>query len=177
LLLPGASRPARSFARGHPAAREDFTMLTDRLTEDMKAAMRAREAERLGVLRMTLAEIKNARIAKGEDLDDDDVTQVIKKAIKSRMESAEQYHRGSREDLAGKEEREAAILEAYLPEQLTGDALVAVVEKAIRETGASSVKDMGAVMKAVMAEHGSRVDGKTAGALVREKLGGSPRTP
>lgn len=146
-------------------------MLIDKLNEDVKSAMRARETERLGVLRMTLSEIKNERIRKGEDLTDDEVTAVLKRAIKSRKESAEQYRGGDREDLAEKEEREAALLQAYLPEPITGDALAAVVEEAIRETGASSMKDMGGVMKAIMAAHGARVDGKEVGALVRSKLG------
>jgi len=146
-------------------------MLLDRLTDDVKTAMKAREADRLSVLRMTLSEIKNARIAKGDDLDEAEVIQVIKKAIKSRTESAEQYEAGDRKDLADKELAEAELLKAYLPEQITGDALVAVVDAAIAETGATSIKDMGGVMKAVMAAHGSSVDGKEVGALVKSRLG------
>lgn len=147
-------------------------MLIDRMNQDVKEAMKARDALRLGVLRMTLAEIKNARIEKMGDLTESDVVQVIKKAIKSRMESAEQYQAGGRQDLVEKETAEAKVLEAYLPQQLTGEALEAIVLQTIGETGASSAKDFGAVMKAVMAKYGSQVDGKAVGALLKQKLGG-----
>ena len=146
--------------------------LADRLQEDLKAAMKAREAERVGLIRLVLSELKNARIAKGSDLGEDDVIAVLKRGVKMRSESIEQFRRGGREDLAANEERELAMLRAYLPEPLTGAALAAVVDEAVRATGASSPKDMGAVMKAVLGEHGSRVDGKEVQALVRARLGG-----
>lgn len=147
-------------------------MLLDRLNEDLKTAMKSGDTARRDVLRMTLSEIKNARIDKGEDLGEADVMQVVKKAIKSRAESAEQYTAGNRQDLADKELAEAKLLEGYLPEQITGDALVQAVAAAIAETGASSMKDMGGVMKALMAKHGAALDGKEAGALVKAKLQG-----
>jgi uncharacterized protein YqeY len=147
-------------------------MLLDRLNDDLKTAMKAGDTARRDVLRMTLSEIKNARIEKGEDLADADVMQVLKKAIKSRAESAEQYAAGARQDLADKELAEAKLLEAYLPEQITGDALAKAVDEAIAQTGASSMKDMGGVMKALMAKHGAALDGKEAGALVKSKLAG-----
>lgn len=146
-------------------------MLTDRLTDDMKASMKARDAERTSTLRMTLAEIKNARIQKGGDLTDDDVIQVLKRALKQREESATQYRENNRPELAAKEEAEAAILSVYLPAMLSGDALDAAVREAIASTGATSMKDMGQVMKAVMAAHGSSADGKSVQAKVRELLG------
>lgn len=146
-------------------------MLVDRLNEDMKAAMKARDSLRLGVLRMTLSELKNARIQKQGDLTEDDEVQVIKKAIKSRLESAEQYRLGNREDLAGKETAEAEVLSVYVPEQISGDALREAVRAAIAETGAASMKDMGKVMKAVIGAHGSSVDGREVQALVKELLG------
>lgn len=146
--------------------------LADRLSEDLKVAMKAREAERVGLIRLVLSELKNARIAKGSDLGEDDVIAVLKRGVKMRGESIEQFRRGGREDLATHEERELAMLRAYLPEPLTGAALAAVVDEAVRRTGAASAKDMGAVMKAVLGEHGPRVDGKEVQALVRARLGG-----
>ena len=146
-------------------------MLLDRLNDDLKTAMKARDADRVGVLRMTLSEIKNARIDKRGDLTEDDVMAVLKKAIKSRNESVDQYREGGRDDLADKEAAEAEMLAAYLPEPLTEDELAAAIDAAVAETGASSMKDMGAVMKALTAAHGSRIDGKTASTLVRAKLG------
>ena len=146
-------------------------MLVDRLNEDMKAAMKARDSLRLGVLRMTLSELKNARIQKQDDLTEDDAVQVVKKAIKSRLESAEQYRLGNREDLATKEQAEAETLSVYVPEQISGDALREAVKAAIAETGAASMKDMGKVMKTVIGAHGSQVDGREVQALVKELLG------
>lgn len=146
-------------------------MLLDTLNDDLKTAMKSGDTVRRDVLRMTLSEIKNARIEKGEDLTDADVIQVLKKAIKSRRESAEQYREGGRTDLVEKEEAEAKFLEAYLPEQITGEKLAGVIDAVIAETGASSIKDMGGVMKALMAKFGSQVDGKEAGELVRRRLG------
>jgi hypothetical protein len=147
-------------------------MLLDKLNDDLKTAMRARDTDRVSVLRMTLSEIKNARIEKREDLTDDDVLQVLKKAVKSRAESADEYRKGDRGDLAAKEDAEAAVLQGYLPEQITGQALAAIVDAAIAETGATSVKQMGAVMKAVLGKHGATVDGREVGALVKTRLGG-----
>lgn len=146
-------------------------MLTDRLNEDMKTAMKARDSARTSTLRMTLAEIKNARIQKGKDLSDDDVIQVLKRAVKQREESATQYREAGRPELAEKEEAEAAVLTAYLPAMLSGEALDAAVKKAIAETGATSMKDMGQVMKAVMGAHGAAVDGKSVQERVKALLG------
>jgi len=148
-------------------------MLVDQLTQDMKTAMKAREALRLSVLRLTLSEIKNARIQKGDDLTDEDVIQILRREVKRREEAVEQYRQGNRSDLADKEAEEAVILMAYLPRLLDGDALAAAVDAAIQKTGATSLKEMGAVMKQVMSEHGNRVDGKAVQNLVRERLGGS----
>jgi hypothetical protein len=148
-------------------------MLVDQLTQDMKTAMKAREALRLSVLRLTLSEIKNARIQKGDDLTDDDVIQILRRELKRREEAVEQYSQGNRADLAEKEAAEAVILQTYLPQLMEGAALEAAVDAAIQKTGATSPKEMGAVMKQVMSEHGNRVDGKAVQALVRERLGGS----
>jgi uncharacterized protein YqeY len=146
-------------------------MLIDRLQNDMKEAMKARQALRLSVLRLTLSEIKNARIAKGEDLDDSDVHQVLKREVKRREEAAEQYGKGDRADLKEKEEQEAEILKSYLPQQLTGEKLEAAVDAAIQEVGAQSMKEMGRVMKIVMAAHAGQVDGKAVQTIVESRLG------
>ncbi len=146
-------------------------MLADRLTADMKESMKARDTLRTSVLRMTLSEVKNARIEKGADLTDDDVLQVVKRAVKKREEAAEAFGQGGRPELAQTEEKEAEILRAYLPQLLDAVALEAAVDAAIAASGATSVKQMGVVMKLVMAEHGARVDGKAVQALVRAKLG------
>ena len=149
-------------------------MLLDRMNEDLKDAMRARDALRLSVLRMTLAEVKNARIKKGKDetLTDDEVVQVLRSAVKKREESAGEYRPAGRADLADKEDAEAAILRAYLPQTLEGEALGAAVAEAIQETQAESIKDLGKVIKALMAAHPGKLDGKTAQAAIREQLGG-----
>jgi uncharacterized protein YqeY len=146
-------------------------MLIDRLNEDVKIAMKARDTLRLSVLRMTLSEIKNARIEKMRDLTDEDVIQVLRKAVKKREEAVEAYRAGNRADLADTEAKEAEMLSVYLPQMLSGGALLEIVRAAIQATGATSAKDMGKVMKAVMNEHGSRVDGKDVQAAARTLLG------
>ena len=147
-------------------------MSLKRLQDDVKTAMKARDQERISVLRMAISHIKNARIEKGEDLTDDEVQKVLRRGLKQCQESATQYREGDRADLAEKEEREAAILATYLPKQLSGDDLAKAVDAAIAETGATSMKEMGAVMKAVMAAVGGQADGKAVQQLVRERLAG-----
>jgi hypothetical protein len=146
-------------------------MLIARLEEDVKTAMKARDTLRLSVLRMTLSEIKNARIEKMRDLTDEDVIQVLRKAVKKREEAVEAYRAGNREDLAETEAKEAEILAVYLPQMLSGAALLEIVKAAIEATGATSAKEMGKVMKVVMGEHGSRVDGKDVQAAAKTLLG------
>ncbi|HET9233535.1 MAG TPA: GatB/YqeY domain-containing protein [Candidatus Eisenbacteria bacterium] len=149
-------------------------MLLDRMNEDLKDAMRARDALRLSVLRMTLAEVKNARIKKGKDetLTDEEIMQVLRSAVKKREEAAAEYRPAGRVDLADKEDAEAAILKGYLPQMLEGEALRAAVAGVIQETQAQSMKDLGKVMKALMAAHPGKLDGKAAQAAIREQLGG-----
>ena len=119
---------------------------------------------------MLIAAIKNERISKGEDLDDDAALAVVRKGVKSRRDSATQYREADRPELAEKEEAEIALLEGYLPTMLTADETAAAVDAAIAETGASSKSDMGKVMKAVMAKHPGLVDGKLVNQLVGQKL-------
>ena len=148
-------------------------LLLDRMNDDLKNAMKARDALKISVLRMTLSEVKNARIEKGKDatLTDDEVVQVLRRADKKREESVEQYRPAGRADLADKEEQEAAILKAYLPQTLDGPALTQAVDAAIREVNAQSIKDLGKVIKALLAAHPGQVDGKVAQAAIRERLG------
>ncbi len=145
-------------------------MLIDRLTQDIKEAMKARDSLRLDTLRLTLSELKNAKIARGEDLEEAEVVQILRREVKRREEAAEQYGKGARPELKEKEEREAEILKSYLPQMLGGVALEEAVDAAIGEAGATSLKEMGKVMKIVMAAHAGEVDGKSVQTLVRARL-------
>lgn len=142
--------------------------LSERLKADTTVAMKAGEKERVGALRMlsaaVLQEQKDAR-----DGDADPVA-VLQRERKRRLESAETYREAGRDDLAGAEEREAALIEEYLPAQLSDEELLALVGDAVAELGASSPKEMGKVMAAVMPKVEGRADGKRVSAVVREKL-------
>ena len=141
------------------------------IQDDMKSAMRAGETLRRDTLRMLIAALKNERIDKGADLDEDSVLAVVRRGVKSRKDSAEQYRDAGRDELADKEEAEIAVLEDYLPQMLDEAATIAAVEAAIAETGASEKCDLGKVMKAVMAAHRGLVDGKLVNRLAGERLG------
>ena len=134
--------------------------LLAKLQEDLKDAMRARDVTTKETLRMTIAALKNRRIEAGEDLDEGTELQVLTKQVKSREDSVEQYEAAERKDLADKERAEIEVLRRYLPEQLSEDAVRTLVEKVIADQGLSSKKEMGQVMKAIMAEHRGKVDGK-----------------
>lgn len=150
-------------------------MLLDQLTNDMKDAMRAKDALKLSVLRMILSDCKYVRVEKLRELEEADVVAVLKKGIKSREDSVQQFSAAGRADLAEKEAAEAAILKAYLPEPLGGAELEAIVDAAIQESGATSVKEMGKVMKIVLGAHGARVDGKDVQRIVTARLGTAPK--
>jgi hypothetical protein len=140
--------------------------LHDRLIEDLKLATKARDQLRMDVIRMIKAAVMNKEMEIKKDLDDAEMSRVMTTMIKQRRESVEQFEKGNR-----KERQEIAILESYLPQALSPDQLSAVVEGVIRETGARSLKEMGAVMKAVMLRvAGQPVDGKQISDLVRAKL-------
>jgi len=145
--------------------------LAEQIPEDLKAAMKAGEKGRLSVLRMLRAALENERIAKREDLTDDDAVQVVLREVKRRREAAQQYRDSGAEDRALAEEAEAEILSAYLPAALPEDELEGAIDEVIAETGAKTMKDMGRVMKDVMARYRGRVDGKVVQQKVREKLG------
>lgn len=141
-----------------------------KLSTDMKDAMRAGDKLRLSTIRFLLSELKNAEIAKGEELSDEETVEIVQRQIKRRREAIDQYRKGGREDLAEKEEAEASILERYLPKQLTDEEIIAVIEEAISQTGASSKKEMGKVMGAVMPKVKGKADGARVSRLVSERL-------
>lgn len=131
----------------------------------MTSAMKAGEKDRLGALRMVLSELQKAEKDGGSD-----ELAVLRRERKRRLEAAEQFRDGGRPELAEREEAEAKLIEGYLPAELGDAELDAIVQAAIAETGAADAKDMGQVMKAVMAKAGGRADGKRASARVREAL-------
>ena len=148
--------------------------LQERLDLDLKEAMRARDATKLGVLRMLKSALKYAAIAKsgGEtELSDAEAAQVIHKQARQRQDSIESFEKGGRTELANKEKEELSILNAYLPQAMTADELVKVVRETIAEIGATSKAQMGAVMKALQAKVAGRVDGKALSAEVQKQLG------
>ncbi len=139
----------------------------------MKEAMRSRDAARLGVLRMLKSALKYAAIAKSgaeTELSDADALQVIRKQVRQRQDSIESFEKGGRAELAEKEKRELAILEAYLPQAMSADELSKIVRETIAEVGATSKAQMGAVMKALQAKVAGRADGKTLSAEVARQL-------
>ncbi|MBN2705379.1 MAG: GatB/YqeY domain-containing protein [Deltaproteobacteria bacterium] len=140
--------------------------LLERVAADVKEAMKKREKVRLGALRMLLAEAKNRRIECLRELEDQDVLQVITRMVKQRQDSAEQFTRGGREELAAKERSEIEYLQVYLPQALSPDELEMMVKEAIAEAGAESKKDMGQVMKLLMPKIAGRADGKVVNQLV-----------
>ena len=145
--------------------------LKERITEDMKSAMRAGEKESLATIRMALAAIKQREVDERVTLDDSQVLGVLEKMIKQRKEAIEQFHSGGRADLVAKESAEIAVLEAYLPAQMSSAEVDALITQVIAAHGASSVKDMGKVMAAVKAQAQGRADMSAVSALVRERLG------
>ena len=145
--------------------------LRDRLTEDLKLAMKARDQLRMDVIRMIKAAVLNKEVELKKDLDDAEMSRIMTTMIKQRKESVEQFEKGQRAELAAKERQEISIIETYLPKALSAEELAQAVDAVIRETGATSAKDMGLVMKAVMARlAGQSVDGKSVSDLVRSKL-------
>lgn len=148
--------------------------LMDRISEDLTAAMRRKDALTLGALRMAKAALMNREIERGRALDDGEALQVIASLIKQRRDSIEQFEKGGRDELARKEAAEIVVLEQYLPPPVDPAVLDAAVDAAIRETGATSPKEMGKVMKVVTAKFaGAPVDGKALSELVRRKLTGA----
>ena len=146
--------------------------LKQRIIDDMTAAMRAQDAPRLSTLRMVKAAMMNRQIEKGGELTDEEMLKMLTSLLKQRRDSVEQYERGGRAELAAKERAEIAVIEAYLPQAATREEIEQAVAAAVAETGATSVKEMGAVMKAAQARlSGRAVDGRALSELVKAKLG------
>ena len=148
--------------------------LTEQIARDITEAMKARDSVRLSALRMVKAALMNGEVAKGRALEEPEAQQVLSSLIKQRRDSIEQFKSGGRADLVDKETAELAILERYAPPAATTEDIERAVDAAIAETGASTAKDMGRVMKAVMgALAGKSADGKVVNELVRKKLSAS----
>ena len=146
--------------------------LNDQVSAEIAAAMKARDATRLSALRMLKAAVMNKSVEKGRDLEDAEVLQVVASLAKQRRDSIEQFAKAGRTDLVEKETGELAVLQSYLPPSATPEEIDAAVAEAIKETGATSVKDMGKVMKAVMPKlAGKNADGKAVNEAVRRTLG------
>ena len=144
--------------------------LKERITEDMKAAMRALDKERLGVIRMLQAAIKQREVDERIALDDAQVMAALEKMIKQRKESIAQFEQGGRADLVAKESAEMTVLQAYLPEQLSATELDALIDSAIKSSAAASIKDMGKVMAVVKAAAAGRADMGAVGARIKARL-------
>ncbi len=145
--------------------------LKERITEDMKNAMRAKDSERLATIRMITAAIKQIEVDERIQLDDARVLAVLEKMIKTRKEAIVQFQAGGRADLVEKEGKEIALLQEYLPAQLAEPELDAIIAAAVAETGATSIKDMGKVMAIVKAKAQGRADMGTVSAKIKAKLG------
>ena len=146
--------------------------LHDRLSEDLKSAMKSRDQLRMDVIRMIKAAVQYKEVELKQDLDDAGMSRIMTTLIKQRREAAEQFEKGNRQDLAAKERQEISIIEGYLPAAVSSDELANIVAQVIKESGASSLKDMGQVMKAAMAQVAGRADGKRVSGLVQEALRG-----
>lgn len=147
--------------------------LKHKIIADMTAAMKAKDADKTGTLRMVKAALMNRQIDKGSELTDDEVMKALQTLVKQRRDSIESYEKAGRAELAAKEAAEISVIETYLPQAASADEIAAAVEAAVAETGASSIKDMGNVMKAAMAKlAGKSADGKLVSDAVKAKLSG-----
>ena|SRR6185436_16199960 len=145
--------------------------LQERVGQEIKAAMLAKEADRLGTLRLLKSAIGYAQIErKTENLSDAEIVAIVQKEIKKRRDSIEQFEKGNRLELAAKEKLEVGVLEKFLPQPLSAEELESLVRATVRETGATNKREMGAVIKAVQAKAAGRADGKTISALVGRLL-------
>ena len=144
--------------------------LKGKITDDMKSAMKAGDKDRLKVVRLMLAAIKQVEVDTRAELDDAAVLAVLTKMVKQRRDSVDQFEKGGRDDLAAVERAEIEVLESYLPEQLSADDLAAMVDDVIAATGASGIRDMGKVMGQIKAKAAGRADMGAVSATVKERL-------
>src|SRR4051812_7502665 len=149
-------------------------MLSDRIDEDLKVAARAKDAPRLGTIRMLKSQMKYREIEKGSALDEGDIVSVIGSMIKQRKDSASQFTAGGRPELAQNENAEITVLEAYLPRQLTDAELAALVQESVAASGAKGPREMGAVMKVLMPKIAGRAEGKRVSDAVKGALSKLP---
>jgi uncharacterized protein len=149
--------------------------LQQQIHADLTAAMKERDRDRMGALRMVVSEMRNAAVeagvGAGGELADEDVERILQREVKRRRESAEAFRAAGHEDRARAEEAQAEVYAAYLPEPLSDDELIDIIERAVEEVGAESPQDMGKVMGRVMPEVGSRADGRRVSAAVKARLG------
>lgn len=145
-------------------------MLQEKIANDLKQAMKNRDALRVSCLRMIIADINNAVIAKQRQLKDEDVVEILQKQVKQHKDSIDGFSKGNRQDLVDKETKELAIIQTYLPKQLTPEEVAAIVKAAIEETGAKEQKDMGRLMSVIMPKVKGRADGKLVNKIVSEQL-------
>lgn len=149
--------------------------ISEQVQKDMVEAMRGRQELRLSTLRMVKSALKNKEIDKRGPLDEKEAQQILATLIKQRRDSIEQFQKGGRQELADKEAAEIKLIEAYLPQAMGDEEIAAAVKAVIAEMGSPTIKDMGTVMKAVMAKlqaGGARVEGKTVSEMVKKQLGG-----
>jgi uncharacterized protein len=145
--------------------------LKEQIVSDLTASMKAQNAQRTSSLRMVKAAMMNREIEKGGELDDDEMIKLLRSMVKQRRDSVEQYQEAARQDLVEKEQAEIAIIESYLPKAASRETIEAAVAAVIAETGSSSMKDMGKVMKAVQEKlAGSNADGRTVSEIVKARL-------
>lgn len=145
--------------------------LLDTIIADLTTAMKAKEADRVSVLRMVKANLMNRKIEKGGELSDEEITKALQSLVKQRRDSIEQYEAAGRTELAAKEAAEITVIDVYLPQSATAEEVAAAVAAAVAETGATSMKDMGSVMKAAMANlAGKSADGKLVSETVKKSL-------
>ncbi|NLM96501.1 MAG: GatB/YqeY domain-containing protein [Halanaerobiaceae bacterium] len=147
-----------------------MSSLKERLLDDMKMAMKSGEKQRLSVIRMARAAIKNQEIEKRKDLDDDEIIEVLSREVKQRRDAIAEYKKAGKEDIIAGLNKEIEILSEYLPEQLSTEELENLIQELINETGASSMKDIGRVMEAIMPKVKGRADGRIVNQMVQEKL-------
>lgn len=144
--------------------------LFSKLQEEMKAAMKSGDKDRLSTIRMLISEIKKVQIDFRKELTDEEIISILQKYVKQRKEAYQQYSQAGRDDLANKELREIEIVQEFLPKPLSEEELIKIIDDTIAELGASSIKDMGKVVKTVMEKVKGRAEGSTVSKIVKEKL-------
>ncbi|RUM58836.1 MAG: GatB/YqeY domain-containing protein [Persephonella sp.] len=147
-----------------------MSALLNKLQTEMKSALKSKDTDRLSVVRMLISEIKKEQIDKKRELSDSEVLAVIQRYAKQRRDAIEQYKKANRQDLVEKEQKELNIVLEFLPKQLTEEEIIKIVNETIEEVGATSIKDMGKVMKSVMEKVKGRADGSLVSKIVKEKL-------